>query len=147
MFFYSPAGGAASSVLCRESQARPETEDHPGWRRSSGCQNGEMKSLVRLILLVATSAVSTTECVFVCVVRRGSDEEPRLPEATKNPCSPEHCQDGKIVSCWPHSPLTSSLYSHLCSFRRLKMSFLLHLATEQKLIQKGASYVDIFVNK
>lgn len=30
VFFCSPAGGAASSVLCGESQAGPETEDHPG---------------------------------------------------------------------------------------------------------------------
>lgn len=30
VFFCSPAGGAACSVLCGESQAGPETEDHPG---------------------------------------------------------------------------------------------------------------------
>lgn len=55
-----------------------------------------------------TSAFSTLS-VCLCVVRRGSDQEPRLPEAQKNPRSPEHCQDGKTLSCWLRLLLTSSV--------------------------------------
>lgn len=50
-FLSSPAGGAASSVLCGEGQTGPETEDHPGWRRSSGCQDGELHHLWQQELL------------------------------------------------------------------------------------------------
>lgn len=53
-------------------------------------------------------------CVYVCVVGRGSDQEPRLPEAQENPCSPEYCQDGKTVSCWPHLRLINSVFTAVC---------------------------------
>lgn len=131
MFLCSPAGGAASPVLCGKGKAGPEAEDHPGRGRSAGCQNGELEQLVPLVpvtsllslvslepvtLLIplvslslvpsqphshVTAPVTLRVLACVCSVGGGCDQEPRLPEAPKDPCSPEHRQDGKTV---PYQP-------------------------------------------
>lgn len=67
-----------------------------------------------------SSATTITECMYVCVcvVGRGSDQESRLPEAPKDPCSPEYCQDGKMMSRWLRLRLNPCVYIHSRSWER-----------------------------